>query len=86
MPDYSPSIIDDFSDIRNEQMQDARLAVAQITAEALSDLSEVLRERARTEKSKTLFGLVGPCKHGSTDGIGGHWNSIIRKCGMLVQH
>jgi hypothetical protein len=57
MSKYGPSIVDDLSDIRDERVQDARFAVAYITAEALKDLAEVLSERARMEKSKTLFGL-----------------------------
>jgi hypothetical protein len=48
---------DDFMDISNEHMQDARFAVGHITASALSELAEVLREKARSEKSKTLHGL-----------------------------
>jgi hypothetical protein len=48
---------DDFTDIRNENMQDARFAVAHITASALSELAEVLGEKARSGESKTLHGL-----------------------------
>jgi hypothetical protein len=57
MSKYGPSMVDDFSDISHERVQDARFAVAYITAEALKDLAEVLSERARMEKSKTLFDL-----------------------------
>jgi hypothetical protein len=57
MDEHSPSSTDDFSDIRNEQMNDARFAVAHITCEALAELAKVLRNRGSGEEDKTLIGL-----------------------------
>jgi hypothetical protein len=70
MGDRSRSTEDVLSDIRNEQTQNARFAVAHIIAEALSELAEVLRKRAHKENDKTLYGLSIIAGMASRTGLG----------------